>query len=75
MIRGFLGDIDGSLWIEGAWAPELMRAGDVFITEVYLQNGASVAKLATLNSCRLYLRAVTLSDIVNPGAQRSRGGP
>jgi hypothetical protein len=42
---------------------KLRRQGDIFLTEVFLQQGLKGAVLKRMNACRLYLRADTLADI------------
>ena len=44
--------------------PLPQREGDVFLTEALENQGYSKKKLQILNSCRLYLQVMTLSDIM-----------
>lgn len=44
-------------------APLLEREHDRFITDVFVENGFTGAQLYTLNQCRVYLEALTVSDI------------
>ena len=68
-------------WIKGIWKfvsekgigiidrttkyPAPQREGDVFLTEIFVHAGYSRSELAKLNQCRMYLKALTLSDIMH----------
>jgi hypothetical protein len=41
------------------------RINDILIMQDALQNGITDAELVSINSCRLYLRAIFLSDITD----------
>jgi hypothetical protein len=43
---------------------KLRRVGDAFLTQAFYENGIKGAALAQANWCRLYLQAITLSDIM-----------
>ena len=45
--------------------PPLMRMNDVYLTEVFAEEGYSDGQLRKLNQCRIYLQVLRLSDIVN----------
>ena len=64
-LRQRLKHLNGSIWVEGAWKPKLQRVGDVSIMDA-LSNLADVTtgELTAANNCRMYLRVITLSDIV-----------
>jgi hypothetical protein len=57
--------LNGSIWVEGAWKQKLQRVGDASIMDA-LTNLADVTtrELIAANNCRMYLRVITLSDIV-----------
>ena len=65
-LRRRLSEIDASLWIERAWTPSLQREGDSSIMErISSLSGMTLRKLYRVNACRLYMRVITISDLVN----------
>ena len=63
-IRSGLRRLNGQLWIEGAWTPERQRVGDVSLMEAFCRlPRVTRDQLEKANHCRLFLRAITLSDI------------
>ena len=48
----------------------LRRENDIYLMQTFVDANASPAQLATLNSCRLYLQAITLSDICEADGRR-----
>ena len=72
--RGFLTclhdrmqEIDATVWIEEAWTPKLQREHDESIMEAFMERPRmSKDLLHKLNSVRLYLRVITIADLVSP---------
>ena len=65
-MRDFLHYIHGSILIPGAWKPILTRANDVAIMDAILEDHSPTQKqLAMVNSVRIWLRVITLSDIAD----------
>ena len=75
------GDLLTDCWIKTLWKfcqsnnitlldrhshfPTPQQENDVFLMEIFVHEGYSKAKLAKINRCRLYLGALTLSDVMN----------
>ena len=63
-LRQFLSDIGLKLQLDNQSIPALQRKYDVHIMDVVLQSNLyKPAEIRRLNYCRMYLKAVTLSDI------------
>jgi hypothetical protein len=64
-LRQRLAHLNGSIWVEEAWTPKLQRVGDSSIMEA-LTNlpDVTTGELIAANNWRMYLRVITLSDIV-----------
>lgn len=73
MIRDFLREIDGFLCLTKAWVPPLQWEEDCFLMEEFSRVGAGEADLRSLNSCRMFLQEITLSDIVSLGGTKIEG--
>ena len=68
-------------WIKGVWKfaaendikikdyftkfPPLSRDNDLYLMEIFQNEGYSKSKLIRINKCRQYLRVLTLSDVMN----------
>ena len=58
------------MWIEKAWAPKLQREYDRSIMERFVEiQGATVGQLRKVNTVRLYLRVVTITDLTHPSGE------
>ena len=65
-LRKFLADIGMKFHLDETAIPKLQRQYDVHIMDVILQSKLyKPAEIRRLNYCRLYLKAVTLSDIAS----------
>jgi hypothetical protein len=63
-LRDFLSAIDGFIELDHYFLPPTQRERDVYLMDMVLQSDTFTSKeICTLNFCRLYLQAVTLSDI------------
>jgi hypothetical protein len=63
-LRSFLALINAKLRLDTPYVPELQRLHDVCIMDVLQSSGTfTPAEICKLNFCRLYLKAVTLSDL------------
>jgi hypothetical protein len=63
-LRTFLARIDGSIELEYSFLPPTQRAQDVYIMDMVLTSDNFTPKeICLLNYCKLYLQAVTLSDL------------
>jgi hypothetical protein len=60
-----LSQIGFTLEVEDAWCPTLPRQNDASIMELAFLHNFSPQQLREINSCRLYLQVITVSDIVN----------
>jgi hypothetical protein len=65
-LRQFLSTVGGTIEVDDPQVPTKERAHDWHIMDAILQSGQfSDQEIRQLNYCRLYLQAVTLSDITN----------
>jgi hypothetical protein len=65
-LREYLRHIGGSLQLDSSYIPSLERVHDHHIMDIIIQSAKFTPKeIKTLNYCRMYLQAVTLSDITN----------
>ena len=62
-MRKFLTEIDGKIHIPEVWLPSHRREYNSFIMEDANTLKMSAANKQRVNDCRLYLRAITKSDI------------
>ncbi|KAI2497032.1 hypothetical protein MHU86_17458 [Fragilaria crotonensis] len=63
-LRSFLATINAKLRLDTPYLPELQRLHDFCIMDVILSSGKFTSvEICKLNYCRLYLKAVTLSDL------------
>jgi len=58
------------LEIESPWVPTLTRQGDVALMDLALMFHLNHQQLRTINTCRLFLQVVTVSDIVTARGDR-----
>ena len=66
-LRGRMGEIEATMWIEKAWAPKLQRENDRSIMERFTAiHGATIGQLMKVNSVQLYLRVITIADLTHP---------
>jgi hypothetical protein len=56
--------------IESQWTPALVRQGDIGIMDLALTFQLDTHQLRSINTCRLYLQVVTVSDIVTAKGDR-----
>ena len=60
----FLSSIQGHLKLDDPAIPQLQRVRDAYIMDLIMESGQFTAvQVRKLNYCRLYLNAVTLSDL------------
>ena len=63
-LRHFLRLIDGKLRLNTTYVPEIQRVNDSYIMDHVLERGSFTRRqIQKINYCRLYLQAVTVSDI------------
>ena len=63
-LRNFLATIDVGILLDNPGIPPLQRQGDSFIMDHIINDGSfTAAEIRRLNYCRLYLQAVTVSDL------------
>ena len=66
-MRDFLGSIGGQLEVDCSFVPERQRVHDFYLMDLAMSSGRFTDKqLKLVNYCRLYLQAVTASDVVMP---------
>ena len=63
-LKNRLDEIDATIWIEEARTPAIQREGDQSIMEAFIQRGIKSTILRQLNAVRIYLRVITLADLV-----------
>jgi hypothetical protein len=59
----FISKIKLKITVKRQWKPSLPRENDVFLMDSFITHGYKKVELQLLNQCRLYLQALTLSDI------------
>ena len=65
-MRNRLAAMEGTIWIEDQWCPQLQRSGDQAIMSAFMSiPGITKSILQSANYVRLYLRVITLSDLTN----------
>lgn len=70
-LRSFLATINAKLRLDTPYLPELQRLHDFCIMDVILSSGKFTSvEICKLNYCRLYLKAVTLSDLTCINGQK-----
>jgi hypothetical protein len=82
-LRTFLTRINGSIKLDQSFLSPIQRKRDVYIMDMIIHRGTfSDNKIKLLNYCRLFLQAVTLSDIcladgvtLDPDMLRGKPGP
>jgi hypothetical protein len=66
-MRNFLGSIGAQLEVDQTFVPAPQRINDFYLMDLAISSGRFTPKqLKLVNYCRLYLQAVTASDIVLP---------
>ena len=66
-VRTFLRRIGGCLRLDKTYIPAIQRINDTFIMDHVLEHGSfKPIEVRRINYCRLYLQAVTVSDISTP---------
>ena len=74
-LRLFLRSIQGQLRLDNPYIPSLQREHDSYIMDHVLQSKQFTNKqIQSINYCRLYLQAVTVSDITNASGNRIFSG-
>ena len=59
--------MDATMWIEDSWVPSLQRGGDESIMDRFTSIvGITPRELDKVNQVRLYLRVITIADLVHP---------
>ena len=59
--------MDATMWIEDSWVPSLQRGGDESIMDRFTSIvGITPRELDKVNQIRLYLRVITIADLVHP---------
>ena len=70
-LREYLRHVGGSLHLDQSYVPDLERAHDHYIMDLIIKSDKyDPAEITQLNHCRLYLQAITLSDITNAKGDR-----
>ena len=64
-VRTFLLQCDGEIVFTKEWIPCIQREHDMFIMPELAKHTKNTSTLQQLNRCRMYLKAITLSDITN----------
>lgn len=65
-LQNFLRRIDGSIHLDYNYIPPAQRNGDQHIMDLFVQDTVfSNHKKQLINCCRLYLQAITITDISN----------
>ncbi len=59
----FLNGAHAILDLENQWVPKIIRVHDMMIMDFALQLNFMASQLHRLNTCRLYLQVLTISDI------------
>ena len=63
-LRQYLNHIGGSIELEDPGIPPIQRVNDAYIMDMVLASGKfKPAQIRQINYCRMYLQAVTISDI------------
>ena len=63
-MRNFLAKINATIDVDDPGVPPKQREGDEYLMDMILESGQFTnIEIRRLNYCRLYLQAVTLSDI------------
>jgi hypothetical protein len=70
-LREFLATISASIRLDDPCIPPHQRENDKYLMDLIIQSGRyTPAQVRKLNYCRLYLQAVTLSDITKPNGHK-----
>ena len=66
-LRGWMREIEASMWIEKAWAPKLQQKNDVSIMERFSAiQGMTTCDLQEVNVVRIYIRVIMIADLIHP---------
>ena len=69
-LRTFLATINATIEVDDPGIPPKQRAGDEYIMDMILASGQfTTLQIKRLNYCRLFLQAVTLSDITDESGE------
>jgi hypothetical protein len=70
-LRQYLQHIGGSIELDDPGTPPIQRVNDAYIMDVVLARGQfKPAQIRQINYCRMYLQAVTISDITRANAMQ-----
>ena len=66
-LQSTLKKLHGSIHIKDVWTPQLQREGDKSIMEAFVQHEPKIktGDLKAANTCRLFLRVVTIAELAN----------
>ena len=69
-IQEHLSNMDGSMWIEDQWNPNLQREEDQSLMKTFTNTPTiTTAMLKKANWCRIYARIITISDIAHENGE------
>jgi len=65
-VRERLNNMEGCMWIEDQWCPNLQREGDQSLMKTFANTPTiTTAMIKKENWCRIYARIITISDIAH----------
>ena len=71
VLRNFLHSIDGRIRLDHTYVPSLQRVNDDYIMDIVLNsNQFDADEIRQINYCRLFLQAITISDIATATGTR-----
>ena len=71
VLRDFLSTIQGRIRLDNPYIPSLQRVNDAHIMDLVLQSNLFTAEaICQINYCRLYMQAITISDITTASGTR-----
>jgi hypothetical protein len=71
LLRNFLSHCDGSLSLDDHQVSSIQRNNDIYIMDTVLVSDLfTAAQICRINYCRLYLQAITLSDICDDAGEK-----
>ena len=71
VLRAFLSTIRGRIRLDNPYVPPLQRVNDAYIMDLVLQSKQfSDEAICQINYCRLYMQAITISDITTASGTR-----
>ena len=62
-VRPFLQQFNGALYYSNAWILDKQRINDTYIMEEFVKQYNNTKIITLLNRCRMFLQAITLSDM------------